>query len=66
MKFFRRRNKVLKIPQECADFLIEVDKSICTGEMTVGFCNPKTGKLMYAELVCSEVEVEAYKRKYGR
>lgn len=66
MKLFRKKEKTIPIPEECKDFAIEVDKSICTGEMTVGFRNPQTGKLMYAELARSEEEVEAYKKKYGR
>lgn len=65
MKFFGKKKNVMPIPEECKDFEIEVDKSTCTGEMTVGFRNPRTGKLLYAELVRSEAEVEAYKMKYG-
>lgn len=65
MKLFEKKKKAIQIPEECKDFEIEVDKSICTGEMTVGFRNPRTGKLLYAELVRSEAEVEAYKMKYG-
>lgn len=66
MKLFRKKEKVILIPEECLDFEIEVDKSICTGEMTVGFRNPQTGKLLYAELARSEEDVIAYKKKYGR
>ncbi len=66
MKFFRIKQKTIPIPENCKDFVIETDKSICTGEMTVGFRNPQTGKLMYAELARSEMEVEAYKKKYGK
>lgn len=64
MQFFRKREEMLSIPEECKNFSIEVDKSICTGEMTVGFRNPRTGKLLYAELARSEAEVQAYKKKY--
>ncbi len=66
MGLFRKREKSMSVPEECKDFMIEVDKSICTGEMTVGFRNPQTGKLMYAELARSQAEVDAYKKKYGR
>ena len=66
MRIFRKKVKVLPVPKECRDFEIEIDKSNCTGEMTVGFRNPQTGKLMYEELARSEVEVELYKRKYGK
>ncbi len=63
---FCKKKKVLSVPKECEDFVIEIDKSICTGEMTVGFRNPQTGKLLYAELARSEEDVIAYKKKYGR
>ncbi len=66
MKFFQKKEKMIPIPKECEDFAIEVDKSICTGEMTVGFRNPKTGRLLYAELARSDAEVKAYQKKYGR
>ncbi len=66
MKFFRRKEKVVPIPEECINCAIEIDRSICTGEITVGFRNPQTGKLMYAELARSEAEVELYKKKYGK
>lgn len=66
MNFFRKKGKTIPIPEECKGFAVEVDKSICTGEMTVGFRNPQTGKLMYAELARSEADVDAYKQKYGR
>ena len=66
MGLFGKRQKGIPIPEECKDCMIEVDKSICTGEMTVGFRNPQTGKLMYAELARSQADVEAYKQKYGK
>lgn len=66
MGLFEKRVKTIPVPEECRDFSIEVDKSICTGEMTVGFRESASGKLMYAELARSEEDVQAYKRKYGR
>lgn len=66
MSIFKRKEQAIPVPEECRDFSIEVDKSICTGEMTVGFREPASGKLMYAELARSEEDVQAYKRKYGR
>ena len=66
MSIFKRKEKTIPVPDECKDFLIEVDKSICTGEMTVGFRDPASGKLMYAELARSEEDVQNYKKKYGR
>lgn len=66
MNFFRKKEKTIRVPEECRDLSIEVDKSICTGEMTVGFRNPQSGKLMYAELARTEADIEAFKKKYGR
>ena len=66
MGLFGKKVKTIPVPDECKDYLIEVDKSICTGEMTVGFREPASGKLMYAELARSEADVENYKKKYGR
>ncbi len=66
MHLFGRKRNVVPIPESCKDFAIEVDKSICTGEMTVGFRDPVSGKLYFAELARNEADVEAFKRKYGR
>lgn len=66
MGLFGKKEKVLEIPEEYQGFPIEVDRSICTGEMTVGFRDPATGRLKLSELVRSGEEVEAFKRKYGR
>lgn len=66
MKLFGKREKTLDVPETCRGFEIDVDKSICTGEMTVGFRDPASGKLQYAELARNEEEVEAFKKKYGR
>lgn len=59
------KNKVLPVPKGCEDFSIETDKSICTGEMTVGFRDPFSKKLLYAELARNEEDVNAYKKRYG-
>lgn len=66
MHLFGKRKNGIPVPESCKDFAIEVDKSICTGEMTVGFRDPVSGKLKFAELAKSETDVEAFKKKYGR
>lgn len=66
MIFFSKKEKRMLIPEECKEFAIEVDKSICTGEMIVGFRHPGTRKLLYAELARTDADVEAYKKKYGK
>ena len=65
MSLFQKR-KTLPVPEECREWEIAVEKSICTGEMTVGFRDPATGKLRYAELARSDEEVQVFKEKYGR
>lgn len=59
------KNKIIPVPSGCENLIIEVDKSICTGEMTVGFRDPKSKKLLYAELARNEADIIAYKKKYG-
>lgn len=66
MRLFERKKDTVPVPESCRDFAIEVDKSICTGEMTVGFRDPVSGKLCYAELARNEEDVKAFKEKYGR
>ena len=65
MGLLRKKKDILPVPEGCENLNIEVDKSICTGEMTIGFREPGSGKLLYAELVRNETEVEAFKQKYG-
>lgn len=66
MYLFGKKQKQTAVPESCKNFEIEVDKSICTGEMTVGFRDPASGKLRFAELARNEADVEAFKKKYGR
>ncbi len=66
MFFFSKKEIRMPIPDGCEGFAIEVDKSICTGEMIVGFRDPRSKKLLYAELARSQADVEEYKKKYGR
>lgn len=64
--FFQKKTRTVPVPEECQKFAIEVDISICTGEMTVGFRNPGNGNLLYAELARTQKDIEDYKKKYGR
>lgn len=66
MGIFKRKEKQLQVPEECRDFPIEVDRNTCNREMLVGFRDPATGKLKYAELAYSPEDIEAFKKKYGR
>lgn len=64
MSIFKRFKK-LPVPEECKGFEVRTEKSICTGEKTIGFCDPKTGRLMYTELVKSDEDIKAFYRRYG-
>ena len=66
MHLFGRKKNIPAVPESCRDFAIEVDKSICTGEMTIGFRDPVSGKLKFAELARNDADIEAFKKKYGR
>lgn len=44
---------------------ITIQSSVCTGEKTIGFLNPETNRLMLAELVRDDGDIDAFYRKYG-
>ena len=62
MGLFRKRQTIAYDPvkQEPA-----VRKSICTGEMTVGFVDRETGKFIDLMRVNGEKELEAFCREIG-
>ena len=55
----------LPIPTNFTAEDIKIESSTCTGEKTIGFYDKLTKKLMYAELVRSEKDVQAFCTKYG-
>lgn len=62
MIFGKRKN--IKIPAECIGLEIRLESSVCTGETTIGFYDPETKKLRYAELVTSQKDIDRYCEKY--
>ena len=44
---------------------IKIESSACTGETTIGFFSKAENKLMYAELVNDEDDIEKFYKKYG-
>ncbi len=58
--------KIKTIPEEFRDFEVEIDSSTCTGEMTIGFRNPKTHQLELMELVKDNKDIKAYCNKYAQ
>lgn len=60
-----KKFKTLPIPEECAGMSIKIESSICTGEKTIGFYDPKEKRLMYTELVRTDEDIDAFYAKYG-
>jgi hypothetical protein len=60
-----KKFRTLPIPDECRGMEVKVESSVCTGEKTIGFFDPISGKLMYTELVRSDDDIRAFYEKYG-
>lgn len=65
MKLFSKKKKVLSIPEGCTADSVRIEASTCTGERTIGFYNPMEKKLMFAELVRTDSDINAFYEKYG-
>lgn len=64
MKWFQtKRPKHIPAPFSAKD--IRIESSICTGERTIGFYDKSSKKLLYAELVRSEQDIEDFYAEYG-
>ena len=61
----KNKNKTLPIPNGFTAEDIKIESSICTGEKTIGFYSAADKKLHYAELVCTNADIEDFYRKYG-
>ena len=64
MSLFKRK-KALSIPFDPNTQQPAVRKSICTGEMTVGFLDRRTGKFREYELARGQSDVDAFCRRVG-
>ena len=62
MSLFNKKPKITYDPNESEP---AVRKSICTGEMTVGFVDKETGKFRDVKLVKSQAELEEFMREIG-
>lgn len=60
-----RHKKFAQIPEGFTEDDIKIESSICTGEKTIGFYNRSENKLMYAELVRNDEDIDAFYKKYG-
>lgn len=65
MKLFRKHKTQEQIPEGFSAESIKIESSICTGEKTIGFYSPAEKKLLYAELVRNENDIDAFYKKYG-
>ena len=60
-----RKSSTPKIPYDPAVRQPAVRRSICTGEMTVGFVDRGTGKFQEYQLARDQTELEAFCRGVG-
>lgn len=59
------KTKSSKLPDGFTEEDIKIESSTCTGEKTIGFFSRAENKLMFAELVCSDNDIEKFYKKYG-
>lgn len=60
-----RKKKCAEIPEGFTEADIKIESSTCTGEKTIGFYSKSENKLMYAELVRNNEDIDAFYKKYG-
>ncbi|MCR5166589.1 MAG: hypothetical protein K6C13_05145 [Oscillospiraceae bacterium] len=65
MPLFSSKRTVLPIPEGFTAESVKIESSICTGEKTIGFYDPASKRLMYAEAVRSDKDIENFLRRYG-
>ncbi len=59
------KNRSAKIPDGFSEDDIRTESSTCTGEKTIGFFSRAENKLMFAELVRSDEDIDKFYKKYG-
>lgn len=59
------KKRTLPLPDGFSESDIKLESSTCTGEKTIGFYSKAERKLLYAELVETEDDVEEFYKKYG-
>ncbi len=64
MGLFSKTEKA-KIPNGYTEESVRIESSICTGERTIGFYNPSDKRLVCAELVRNDADIDAFYKKYG-
>ena len=64
MGLFRKEHSI-PIPEPFTADDIRVESSTCTGEKTIGFYDRSLKRLVYAELVRSQEDIDVFYKKYG-
>ena len=65
MLFHKKPTPRLEPPAGMGPDDVRTERSICTGEMTVGFYDRKTRQLLGAQYVRSARDIEEFYRAYG-
>lgn len=60
-----KSKKSIKIPDGFTADDIKIESSVCTGEKTIGFYSASEKRLICAELVRSQSDIDAFYEKYG-
>lgn len=60
-----KKTAAVPIPEPFTADDVKIESSTCTGEKTIGFYDKSTKKLMFAELIRSEKDIQKFYKKYG-
>lgn len=60
-----KKTAAVPIPESFTADDVKIESSTCTGEKTIGFYDKSTKKLMFAELVRSNKDIQRFYKKYG-
>lgn len=60
-----KKTAAVPIPEPFTADDAKIESSTCTGEKTIGFYDKSTKKLVFAELVRSEKDIQKFYKKYG-
>lgn len=60
-----KSKKSIKIPDGFTANDIKIESSVCTGEKTIGFYSNAEKRLVCAELVRTQSDIDAFYEKYG-
>ena len=64
MSIFKKQ-QTLPIPEPFSAEDVKIESCTCTGEKTIGFYDKASKRLVCAELVRSDRDIENFCRKYG-